>query len=417
MQLAKGVCDIEPSEKILKNKVVDRLRKTFELYGFSPLETPLIERYETLASKFAAGEDSDALRETFTLQDQGKRRLGLRFDLTVPLARFMAMNPTIKMPFKRFEMGPVFRDGPIRAGRVRQFWQCDADIIGNSSMLADAECLAVVAEGFIKLDIPVTIKVNNRKLLSGILTQCNVNKKQDAIIAIDKLDKIGKTGVQKELRERKFTKKQIDAIFTFVSSRATISSLKKKLTDEEALEGIKELEEVFSYLKQMNVKVDFDVALARGLAYYTGTVFEAFANKSKVTSSLSAGGRWDDMIGKFIGDKIVPAVGLSFGIVPIMEVLKEKTKLLEKTKTQVYVLPIKTENECLGIVQQLRKAGINSDISDKSISKGLDYADALGIPYVLIVGKRELAKKKVTLKNMKTGKEELLTVNQVIKKL
>ena len=284
-------------------------------------------------------------------------------------------------------------------------------------MLADAECLAVVAEGFIKLDIPVTIKVNNRKLLSGILTQCNVNKKQDAIIAIDKLDKIGKTGVQKELRERKFTKKQIDAIFTFVSSRATISSLKKKLTDEEALEGIKELEEVFSYLKQMNVKVDFDVALARGLAYYTGTVFEAFANKSKVTSSLSAGGRWDDMIGKFIGDKIVPAVGLSFGIVPIMEVLKEKTKLLEKTKTQVYVLPIKTENECLGIVQQLRKAGINSDISDKSISKGLDYADALGIPYVLIVGKRELAKKKVTLKNMKTGKEELLTVNQVIKKL
>ena len=417
MQLAKGVCDIEPSEKILKNKVVDRLRKTFELYGFSSLETPLIERYETLASKFAAGEDSDALRETFTLQDQGKRRLGLRFDLTVPLARFMAMNPTIKMPFKRFEMGPVFRDGPIRAGRVRQFWQCDADIIGNSSMLADAECLAVVAEGFIKLDIPVTIKVNNRKLLSGILTQCNVNKKQDAIIAIDKLDKIGKTGVQKELRERKFTKKQIDAIFTFVSSRATISSLKKKLTDEEALEGIKELEEVFSYLKQMNVKVDFDVALARGLAYYTGTVFEAFANKSKVTSSLSAGGRWDDMIGKFIGDKIVPAVGLSFGIVPIMEVLKEKTKLLEKTKTQVYVLPIKTENECLGIVQQLRKAGINSDISDKSISKGLDYADALGIPYVLIVGKRELAKKKVTLKNMKTGKEELLTVNQVIKKL
>ena len=155
---ARGVQDSPPEEKIIKNKVVDTLREVFQLYGFAPLETPIIERYETLTAKFAAGEASDALKETFTLTDQGKRDLGLRFDLTVPLARFVAMNPTLKMPFKRFEMGSVFRDGPIKAGRVRQFWQCDVDTIGSKSMLADAEIIAIMSTGFNKLKLDTIIK-------------------------------------------------------------------------------------------------------------------------------------------------------------------------------------------------------------------------------------------------------------------
>ena len=180
LQTAKGVQDVPPEEKIVKNKVVSALQETFEAYGFAPLETPLLERYETLASKFAAGEASDALKETFKLTDQGKRNLGLRFDLTVPLARFVAMNPTMKMPFKRYELGPVFRDGPIRAGRVRQFWQCDVDTIGSKSMLAEAEILALVQKAFRKLNLDVVVKVNNRKLLNGILNQVRIKNKEEA---------------------------------------------------------------------------------------------------------------------------------------------------------------------------------------------------------------------------------------------
>src|SRR3989344_5019587 len=195
IQMTKGVRDIPPEEKIIKNKVVDTLKELFELYGFSPLETPILERLETLSSKFAAGEASDALKETFKLKDQGDRDLGLRFDLTVPLARFVSMNPNVKMPFKRYEMGTVFRDGPIKLGRYREFWQCDIDIVGSKSMLVEAEILAVMQTAFAKLGLDVTLKVNNRKLLNGILEQAGIKDGEPSIIAMDKLDKIGKEGV------------------------------------------------------------------------------------------------------------------------------------------------------------------------------------------------------------------------------
>src|SRR3989338_8974335 len=184
LQTARGVQDVPPEEKIVKNQVVDTLKEMFELYGFAPLENPILERYETLAAKFAAGEASDALKEIFKLKDQGDRDLGLRFDLTVPLARYIAMNPNLKMPFKRYEIGPVFRDGPIKAGRMRQFWQCDLDIIGSSSMVADAECLALLENGFDQLGIDVIIKVNNRKLLNGILEQVGITDKETTIVSI-----------------------------------------------------------------------------------------------------------------------------------------------------------------------------------------------------------------------------------------
>ncbi|HLC70418.1 MAG TPA: ATP phosphoribosyltransferase regulatory subunit, partial [Candidatus Nanoarchaeia archaeon] len=305
LQTAKGVRDIPPEEKALKNQVVNTLTQVFELYGFAPLETPILERYETLAAKFAAGEASDALKETFTLTDQGDRKLGLRFDLTVPLARFMAMNPMLKMPFKRYEVGQVFRDGPLKLGRYREFWQCDIDTIGSNSMLADAEVLAVVDAVFKKLELDIIMKVNNRKVLNGILEQAGIadtKEKEQAIIAIDKLDKIGKEGVTKELQERGFSKKQIDIIFALVKENISVAELKKKLTNAEGLAGIQELEELFLYLKAMNISTaQFDVSLARGLAYYTGSVFEARLKKGQISSSVAGGGRWDNMIGGFMG--------------------------------------------------------------------------------------------------------------------
>ena len=421
LQTARGVQDSPPEEKIIKNKVIDTLKEVFELYGFAPLETPIIERYETLAAKFAAGEESDALKETFSLTDQGKRNLGLRFDLTVPLARYIAMNPTLKMPFKRFEMGVVFRDGPIKAGRARQFWQCDVDTIGSKSMLADAEILAAIETGFNKLKLDTIIKVNNRKLLNGILEQAGIKNKEDAIVAIDKLAKIGTKGVTDELLQKGFKKKQINDVFKLVKENISLISLKKQVKTEEGKEGIKELEELFSYLRTMGIKsVNFDVSLARGLAYYTGTIFEAFMKKGSITSSLAAGGRWDKMIGDFMGgNRIVPAVGGSFGIVPIIESIKEKEELTKRTLAKVLVIPIKTEKKSLQIVEQLRNEKINAnfDLNGRGMSKNLQYANSLGIPYVIIIGEDELKKNKVLLRNMVTGDQKLLALKSVIKKL
>lgn len=421
LQNAKGTQDIPPEEKALKNKLVDTLQKVFSLYGFYPLETPLLERYETLATKFAAGEASDALKEIFKLKDQGDRDLGLRFDLTVPLARYVAMNPNLKMPFKRYEVGPVFRDGPIKAGRMRQFWQCDFDIVGSSSMLADAECLAVLETGFNQLGLDVIIKVNNRKLLNGILEQVGITDKETALISIDKLDKIGEKGVTEELKERGFNSKQIKALFNLINPEQTLSTLKEVITVEEGIEGLNELTELFQYAEKMDLKkLKFIVSLARGLAYYTGTVFEVYAQQSQITSSLAGGGRWDNMIGNFMGkNTLVPALGGSFGLVPIIEVLKEKGKISTGNLTQVYIIPINTINESLALVQELRTAGISTELSlgKKGVSKNLEYASSLKIPYVIIIGEQELQKNKVLLRDMQSGTETLLSVKDVVKKL
>jgi len=419
LQTARGVQDVSPEEKIVKNQVVETLKEIFELYGFAPLETPVLERYETLAAKFAAGEASDALKEIFQLKDQGKRELALRFDLTVPLARYISMNPTLKMPFKRYEIGPVFRDGPIKAGRVRQFWQCDIDTIGSSSRLADAEVIAVLQTAFNKLKLDIVIKVNNRKLLNGILEQAGVAK-EEVIIAIDKLDKIGVPGVTAELKGKGYKNKQIASIFSLVKEGITLKQLKSKLTVNEGKEGMAELEELFSYLTMMGVnKAVFDVSLARGLAYYTGTIFEVYAKEGKIASSLAAGGRWDQMIGKFLGgNREVPAVGVAFGLVPIMECLKEKRQWKEKTPAQIYIIPIKTVKESLAVIQQLREAGIKTDfdLSNRGVSKNLEYASALSIPYAVIVGENELKQNKVMLRNMDSGEQLLLTVKDVVQK-
>jgi len=421
LQTAKGVKDVPPEEKSVKNKVVNTLIEVFEVYGFAPLETPLLERYETLAAKFTAGEESDALKETFSLLDQGQRKLGLRFDLTVPLGRFMAMNPNLKMPFKRYEIGPVFRDGPIKLGRYREFWQCDIDVIGSNSMLAEAEILAVVQSVFEKLKVDVIIKVNNRKLLNGILEQNGINEKEQAIISIDKLDKIGEKGVIDELQQKGCKEKQVKDVLNLIKENK-VSELKKKVTNPEGLQGIQELEELFGYLKTMGVqKVQFSASLARGLAYYTGTVYEAFDKKGTISSSLAGGGRWDNMIGKFMEkNEIVPAVGIAFGLEPIMDLLKLQNKIeLKRTPAQVYVLPINTIQESLEVVQELRAAGIKSDfcLGKKGVSKNLEYASALGIPYVIIIGEDELKQKKLKLKNMKTGNEKLVKIEEIKKLL
>jgi histidyl-tRNA synthetase len=398
---ARGTKDFLPEQKILRQKITDVLREVFELYGYAPLETPMIERFEVLSAKYAGG--AEIMKETFNFEDQGKRKLGLRYDLTVPFSRVIAMNPRLKMPFKRYQIGRVFRDGPIKLGRTREFWQCDVDVVGTKSMLADAEMVAIASEAFEKLGIKVVIKINSRKVLDAVMIEAGVDKKkiESAILTLDKLKKIGEKGVLAEFKEKGIDGKKILKI---VNS--------KKLDND----GVKELKEIEKYLKNLNVKnYEIDYTLARGLSYYTGTVFEAVCKD--FDSSLAGGGRYDNMIGSFIGKGDFPAVGISFGLEPIFEVLKDKES--KKTVTDVYVIPISTLKESLKVVSELRKNKIKCDIdfNSRSISKNLNYANKMNIPYVLIIGEDEIKLKKYSLKDMVKGGEEKLIISEIVKRV
>lgn len=423
IQSLKGTKDLNPEEKILRQEIVEKIKKIFEKYGYSPIETPILRILDTLTAKYAGGEE--ILKEIYKLKDQGERKLGLRFDLTVPLALFIAANPNTKMPFKRYEIGKVFRDGPIKLGRLREFWQCDVDIIGTKNMLSEAEILNLTADIFNELDINIVIKINNRKLLNGIMNFAGIEKnKEDAILSIDKLEKFGKEEVKKELEEKGFSEEKIEKLFEILDikekNEEILKILSKEIIDDEGKEGIIEIKELLDYLKILKVNVEFDISLARGLAYYTGTIFEIFSRETEIKSSLAGGGRYDNMIGKFLEtNKEYPAVGIAFGLEPITEIMKNKNKIIKKSVTQAYVIPIKTTKESLEIVQELRKKGIKTeiDIMEKGISRNLDYVNSLKIPFAIFTGKEELSKGKVKLKNMETGEEELLELDEAVKKI
>lgn len=413
IELAKGTKEVNPEQKLVRNRILNTLVKIFELYGFQPLETPTLQKHDVLASKYAGG--SEILKETFKLRDQGDRDLALRYDLTVPLAVYVALNPQVKLPFKRYEIGKVFRDGPISSERFREFWQCDVDIVGTSSMLADAEIINLAIKVFKELNLKVIIRTNNRKILDEIMEYCSIEKEKrnPAILAMDKLDKIGIEGVKAGLRYIKLAEDQIEKLIKTISIKGTnkqkIDSLKKIIPDNE---GLKEIEELLSYASQ----AEFDISLARGLAYYTGTVFETFLKDSEIKTSVASGGRFDDMIGNFIANnQKYPAVGISFGLDRIEKALK----LEERTTTKVYVIPIKQIKKATEVIEEIRNNNINADIDlmDRGISKNLDYANTLGIPYVIFIGEDEIKKKKFKLRDMKSGEEEMLSVSEIIRKI
>ena len=417
LQLSKGTRDFKAEEAIVRNRIVDTLKGIFELYGYSPLETPIFERYDILASKYAGG--AEILKETFKFKDRGKRELALRYDLTVPMCRFVGMNPNLKMPFKRYQIGDVFRDGPVESARYRQFAQCDVDVVGIKGMAADAEIIALAQRAFKKLGFDAAIKVNNRKLLNDLLAYAGVKKgKLDAVLlTIDKLGKFGLDTVKKELKDKKISnetiKKIIGTINIIGDNKEKINKLKKIINKSE---GITEIEKLFSLLKILNVDAEFDVSLARGLSYYTGTVIEVYLKNSEVKSAVCAGGRYDKMIGSFLGKGDFPAVGISFGLDRVYDAYVEKAKTQQKTVTKVYIIPIGTFNESLKIAEELRNENIRVDIdlTGKGPSKNLQYANSLGIPYVLFIGEDELKQGKVKLKDMNSGKEQLMTAEELI---
>ena len=420
----RGTRDFPPAEKIVRDKVINDIKEIFEIYGYSPLETPTFEKLEILEAKFGAGENSDAISEIYRFKDQGNRNLGLRYEFTFALARFVGQNPQLKTPFKRYQIGPVFRDGPIKAGRYREFYQCDIDVVGSKFGIIDAEVLAVVRDVFKKLNLEVIIEVNDRKLLNEIILFCGINEKQatDVIVAIDKLKKVGISGVKKELLERGVSEKDTNKLLDLLtkiekgSNSEKLNQLEKQLGETE---GIKELKELFKNLETFKIEIDFNPTLARGLGYYTGPIYEIFLIDEKIMGgSLAGGGRWDKMIGKYIGNENqnIPAVGLAFGIEPIMEIIKSRDGLKRQTVANLLIIPIgKTTEEAIKITQELRSKGIKVivDLAGKGVSKNIEYADKLGIPFVGFLGEDEIKQNKIKIRDMTSGKEELMDVCKV----
>ncbi|MAG16239.1 histidine--tRNA ligase [Candidatus Woesearchaeota archaeon] len=419
MKNARGTRDISGEDAILRKQIVGTLKSVFELYGYNPLETPSLEQYETLVSKYAGGEE--ILKEVFKLSDQGKRDLALRYDLTVPLARFVATNPTLKMPYKRYAVGNVYRDGPLKMGRYREFTQCDVDVVGNSNMTADAEMVKIALTAFEKLELNVITKVNNRKILDAVLEKAGIKDEsfETVILSIDKLEKFGKEAVEKELARKGISDAVTSKLMEYISIQGTnkekIEQL-KKIINEECI-GLDEIEEVLKFSGNKNV--EFEVSLARGLTYYTGTVFEVFLKNSEIKSSLAAGGRYDRMIGQFAQNREYPAVGISFGLDVIGDSIKlEGEERGAKTVVKALVISIKEDKNALEIVEKLRNENINCDADyTGKVGKAIEYADTYGISYVIFVGKKEAKAGKVKLRDMDSGKEQLLTIEQAIRRI
>ena len=424
--LLKGTNDHLPDEQVIREKIINKIKKVFQLYGYQPLTTPILQMWDVLASKYAGG--SEILKETYQLKDQGQRNLGLRYDLSVPLARLVGMNPNLGKPFKRYEIGPCFRDGPIKKGRYREFIQCDADIIGVTSMLADAECLVVAHHIFLNLGLDVFLEVNNRKLLSGILIAAGVPNDllKTTILSIDKLKKIGQTGVQDELETKGVTPDLTKSIFSFFSYEGSyleiLDQLEPRINNEIGKEGIEELRQLYHYLQLFGIADDVILlySLARGLEIYTGTVFEAFLKEPGVIeSSLCGGGRYDEIIGKFLGSKeIYPAVGISFGLDTIYDAVAARWTQKPST-TQIYLIPIKALNESIELATRLRQNNICTEIDllERSLSRNLEYANRQQIPYVVILGKRDIAENLCTLRNMRDGTEQKVFLPQIVNKI
>lgn len=447
--LPKGTRDFGPLQMARRNFILDTIKDTFRLFGFQQLETPAMENLSTLTGKY--GDEGDQLLFKILnngdfLKEVAKEDLelgsakilpkvsekGLRYDLTVPFARYVVMNRNdIAFPFKRFQIQPVWRADRPQKGRYREFYQCDADVVGTDSLLCEVEIISMINRVFAQLGInDYSIKVNNRKILTGISEVIGeAGRESELCVAIDKLDKIGWEKVQEELVQRNFNSHAIDHLAPIINlktgNREKIEFLKTFLSKSEiGLKGIAELEEVFSLLHtygENDAKVDFDVVLARGLSYYTGAIFEVKVHGVSI-GSVSGGGRYDNLTGVF-GLPGVPGVGFSFGVDRLYDVMDElglfPSTSLDSTRVLICHFDQKGLRYGLSILAELRKAGICAELYPDTgkIKKQLDYANKKQIPFAIILGDDEISQNKVSLKDLEKGTQESVTVSEVIEKI
>ncbi|MGD9327838.1 MAG: histidine--tRNA ligase [Cyclobacteriaceae bacterium] len=448
--IPRGMRDFSPEVTVKRNFIFRSIRKTFEKFGFLPLETPSMENLSVLTGKY--GDEGDKLlfkvlnSGDFLLKVEDKEKLisdsnllstkisekGLRYDLTVPFARYVVMNRNeIAFPFKRYQIQPVWRADRPQKGRYREFYQCDADVIGTDSLICEAEIALMVHEAFSKLGLrDYVLKFNSRKILEGIAEIAGESERSETFfVALDKLDKIGLDGVKQELYNRDFSDdfvKNLVEIISFTgSNKAKIEFLKKTLKNSKiGTIGIEEVEKVLLYINSFvgeMSEIDFDFNLARGLSYYTGIIFEARATNVKI-GSIGGGGRYDNLTGVF-GMPDVSGVGFSFGIDRIYDVMDElqlfDSQEVSTTKVLITNFEENAEKFALRMLYKIRAAGINAEIYPDTVKlkKQLNYANKKNIPYVLIIGPDELKKAVCTLKDMVTGDQAELSIEELIKKL
>jgi len=425
--IPKGTRDFGPIEMARRNYIFDTIRSVFRLYGFRQIETPAMEQMSTLMGKY--GEEGDKL--LFRIQNSGEKageapEKGLRYDLTVPFARYVVQHrEEIAVPFRRFQIQPVWRADRPQKGRYREFYQCDADIIGTDSLVSEYELVKIIQEVFRRFGVRVCLHVNNRKVLAGIAEVIGApDKIIDITVAIDKLDKIGVDAVNAELRERGLSDEAVAALQPIlhqeagITNQSKIAGLRQFLaTSEVGMKGIEELETLFGLIGDEEW-VELDLCLARGLNYYTGAIFEVKALDVQI-GSISGGGRYDNLTGVF-GMPGMSGVGISFGADRIYDVLNELNLYPEAMmgSTQVLFATFGPDElrYALRWAEALRQEGIATEVYPEptKMKKQMGYADQLNIPYVAIVGGDEMAQNKVMLKNMTTGNQQLVALNELI---
>lgn len=420
LQNLKGTKDFLPEEQIVREKIKRTLEDTFQRYGYMPLETPILCSFELLASKYGGG--AEILKEIYKLSDQGGRELGLRYDLTTPFAKVIGMNPYLSMPFKRYEIGKVFRDGPVKTGRMREFIQCDVDIAGVKSMIAEAELMSMVVSVFDELDLDIYISYNNRKLLYGILLSIGVKEQEinEVVLTLDKVEKIGQEGIEKELIEKGIDENIVDKLLKLINDENLLNFdfLLKSYNNELVNEGIKEIRELNEYLEVLEITeyTRFNPFLARGLDIYTGTVYEVFLSDNSISSSIAAGGRYDKIIGSFLNNgNEYPAVGLTFGLDVIYTAMTLRDGAKSDNLMDILIIPLGTEKESLKLAWDLRKQGIKVDIdmSGRKLNKSLNAANKRRIPYVVVLGQNEINTGRVIIKDMIKGESVAVNITQI----
>ena len=443
--IPKGTRDFSPEEMAKRNYIFNTIREVYHLYGFQQIETPAMENLSTLMGKY--GEEGDKL--LFKILNSGDCfsgisceelleknpvkfaakacEKGLRYDLTVPFARFVVQHRNeISFPFKRYQIQPVWRADRPQKGRYREFYQCDGDVVGSDSLINEVELIQIMDEVFHRFGIRVCIKMNNRKILSGIAEILGAaDKIVDITVAIDKLDKIGLEKVNEELREKGLSEEAINKLQPVImlsgTNREKIASLKNVLAaSETGLKGIAEMEFILDRIEKLALRaeLELDLTLARGLNYYTGAIFEVKALDVQI-GSITGGGRYDNLTGVF-GMGGVSGVGISFGADRIFDVLNQldlyPKDALQTTQLLFVNFGEKEEAYLLPLVAQVRAAGIRTELYPESakMKKQMGYADTKKIPYVAIVGETEMAEGKINVKNMITGEQQLLTVDELI---
>lgn len=452
--LPKGTRDFGPEQMAKRTYILNAIRNVFQKFGFLPLETPSIENLSVLTGKY--GDEGDQLlfkilnnglddpknqrkaETAFANVLQGKNdtnltERALRYDLTVPFARYVVMNQhEITFPFKRYQIQPVWRADRPQKGRYREFFQCDADVVGTDSLICEAEIIRMLEEVFGKLGIEkYTINLNHRQILNGLVEAIGAQGKEaDLLVAIDKLDKIGEEKVMQELRERGFAEeaiRKLSPIFKMEGSTEEKLSIAEEIVgDSEAgQQGVTELRQVLALAHSLGSdqkNVRFDLTLARGLSYYTGTIFEVKAQDTAISSSISGGGRYDNLTGVF-GLPGVSGVGISFGVDRIYDVLEDLALFPEESTLSTQVLLINFDQELqprvLPVLSQLREAGIRAEMYPDAVKlkKQFSYADKKNIPYALVIGPDELESGQFSLKNLKSGEQDALSLEAIISQL